>query len=69
MSDNFYDARLMFSSCDSLIKFDGTYLNTENVTDMYGMFAQCTSLTDCYVNTFNTSSVLTWNLCLMVVTY
>ena len=33
------------------------YLNTENVTDMYGMFYGCSSLTSLDLSTFNTANV------------
>ena len=47
-----------FNNCQPLTTITGLEnLNTENVTTMYGMFSQCTSLTELDVSNFNVSNV------------
>ena len=48
-----------FSDCSLLNKIEGMgNLNTANVTDMYDMFAYCSSLTSIDLSHFNTSNVV-----------
>lgn len=48
-----------FSGCTNLTEIVGMneYLNTENVTNMHGMFAWCESLTELDLSSFKTDSV------------
>ncbi|MBP5456495.1 MAG: BspA family leucine-rich repeat surface protein, partial [Paludibacteraceae bacterium] len=49
---------LWFFYCLKLETIEGLeYFNTEKVTDMYGMFANCTSLTSLDLSSFNTANV------------
>ena len=48
----------LFSGCYSLNRIDGIeYLNTEDVTNMGGMFYDCSSLKEINLNNFNTGQV------------
>ena len=48
----------LFGDCNALKEIDGiAYLNTEQVTDMRGMFSGCRSLTSLDLSNFNTEQV------------
>ncbi|MBR1519418.1 MAG: BspA family leucine-rich repeat surface protein [Prevotella sp.] len=52
-----------FSDCTALALVTGTqYLNTSQVTNMVGMFMNCSALTSLDVGKFNTSNVTTMNV-------
>ena len=47
----------MFRRCSSLKKLNLTNFNTNNVTDMYGMFFGCSLLKELNLTNFNTNNV------------
>ena len=47
----------MFARCSSLKELNLNNFNTNNVTDMYGMFYGCSSLKELNFNNFNTNNV------------
>ena len=48
----------MFYACTSLINLDISNFNTQNITDMGGMFNGCESLNTIDVSHFNTHMLL-----------
>ena len=52
----------MFSDCAALTSIDLKNINTQNVTDMSGMFLGCAALTSIDLKNFNTQNVtdITW---------
>ena len=60
--NNINDISYMFAGCKKLVSIDNLNLNTENVTDMSGIFNECeiiTSLPD--ISGWNTSNVIKMN--------
>ena len=47
----------MFSKCSSLKKLNLNNFNTNNVTNMRGMFDGCSSLKELNLNNFNTNNL------------
>ena len=48
----------MFWECNSLLSFDLSNFNTQNVTDMSFMFNDCNSLISLDLSNFNTQNVI-----------
>ena len=51
----------MFKECSNLTSLDLSNFNTENVTDMNGMFYGCTKLESLDLSNFNTAKVTKMN--------
>ena len=49
--------RYMFAFCFSLKELNLSNFNTNNVTNMYGMFWGCSSLKELNISNFNTNNV------------